>query len=123
MSAVTIQQMADRIAGLMEERLGVRGKGLSEKMRRGGRLLPRSVRAQAKELAELSEKSKNPKLLVQIDQTRVATCYDTCLRYLSAQRHGSARLRMLLSIAATLALGFLVLAGVFLLVQQMKGAI
>ncbi|MDO8882042.1 MAG: hypothetical protein U0934_11860 [Pseudotabrizicola sp.] len=123
MSAVTIQQMADRIAGLMEERLGVRGKGLSEKLRRGGRLLPRSVRAQAKELADLAEKSKNPKLLVQIDQARVATCYDTCLRHLTSLRYGSARLRLLISVAATLALGLLVLGGVILMVQRMKGGI
>ena len=69
--------LGDRVAGLMEERLGVRGKGLTEKLRRGGRLLPRGVRAQAQELAALSEKAQNPKLLVQIDPARVASCYDS----------------------------------------------
>ncbi|MCU0900534.1 MAG: hypothetical protein MUC82_08570 [Cypionkella sp.] len=123
MSAVTIQQMADRIAGLMEERLGVRGKDLPEKLQRGGRLLPRSVRAKAKELADFAEKSKNPKLLVQIDQARVALCYDACLRHLMSLRHGSARMRLLVNIAVTLALGLLALGAVILLVQRMQGRI
>jgi hypothetical protein len=123
MSAVTIQQMADRVAGLMEERLGVSGSGLTEKLRRGRRLLPRSVRAQAQELADLAEKSKNPKLLVQIDQNRVASCYDTCVRHLSGLRKGSARLRMLLAVVTTAGLGLLLVAGVVLLVQYLKGSL
>ena len=123
MSAITIQQMADRVAGLMEDRLGIRGKGLSEKLRRGGRSLPRTVRAQARELADLAERAKNPKLLVQIDQTRVAACYDTCVRYLSAQRAGSAGLQALVRITATVALGLLVMGGLVLMVQRLQGRI
>lgn len=123
MSAVTIQQMADRIAGLMEERLGIRGKGLSEKLRRGGRLLPRTVRAQAKELADLAEKAKNPKLLVQIDQARVAACYDICLRHLSAQRAGSGTLRVLARVVVTVGLGLVLLGGLVLMVQKLQGRI
>ncbi|WP_135429548.1 hypothetical protein [Pseudotabrizicola sediminis] len=123
MSAVTIQQMADRVAGLMEERLGVRGTGLSEKLRRGGRLLPRSVRAQAQELAVLAEKAQNPKLLGQIDPARVASCYDSCLRHLSAQRAGSAALRALVRIGTTVALGLLAVAVLVLLVQRLQGRI
>lgn len=123
MSAITIQQMADRVAGLMEERLGIRGKGLSEKLRRGGRQLPRAVRAQARELADFAEKAKNPKLLVQIDQARVAACYDSCLRHLSGQRAGSASLRALMRITATVALGLLVVGGLVLMVQRLQGRI
>jgi hypothetical protein len=123
MSAVTLQQMANRVAGLIEERLGVRGNGLDEKLRRGGRHLPRSVRAKARELADFAEKAKNPKLLVQIDQARAAACYDACLRYLSAQRAGSVRMRALVRVASTVALGLLVLGAVILLVQRMQGRI
>ncbi|NEX47061.1 hypothetical protein [Pseudotabrizicola algicola] len=123
MSAVTIQQMADRIAGLMEERLRIRGQGLSEKLRRGGRLLPRSVRAHARELADFAEKAKNPKLLVQIDQARVAACYDVCLRYLSARRAGSVLANALLRVAATVGLGLVVLGGLVVLVQKLQGRI
>ena len=123
MSAITIQQMADRVAGLMEERLGVRGNGLSEKLRRGGRLLPRGVRAQAQELAALAQKAQNPKLLVQIDPARVATCYDSCLRHLSGQSPGSAALRALARIAATVVLGLMLVGALVLLVQRLQGRI
>ena len=34
MSAVTIQQMADRVAQLLEERLGLGGRDLSAKLKR-----------------------------------------------------------------------------------------
>lgn len=123
MSAITIQQMADRVAGLMEERLGVRGNGLSDKLRRGGRLLPRGVRGQAQELANLAEKAQNPKLLVQIDPGRVAACYDGCLRYLSAQRSGSAGLRAVWRISVTVVLGLMLVGALVLLVQRLQGRI
>ena len=123
MSAVTIQQMAERVAGLMEERLGIRGNGLSEKLRRGRGALPRQVRAAARELADFAEKSRNPKLLVQIDQGRVATCYDICLRHLSSQRPGSAALRTLARITATVVLGLMLVGAVVLLVQRLQGRI
>ncbi|RGP39299.1 hypothetical protein D1012_01710 [Pseudotabrizicola alkalilacus] len=115
--------MADRVAGLMEERLGIRGNGLSEKLRRGRGALPRGVRAAARELADFAEKSKNPKLLVQIDQGRVAACYDICLRHLSAQRAGSALMRSAARITATVVLGLLLVGGVVLLVQRLQGRI
>lgn len=121
MSAITIQQMADRVAGLMEQRLGIRGNGLAEKLRRGGRGLPRGVRAAATELADLAERAQNPKLLVQIDQSRVAACYDICLRHLSAQRAGSAALRTVARIFATVVVGLLVVGGVVLMVQRLQG--
>lgn len=82
MSAATIQQMADRVAALMEERLRVRGRTLSDKLARGGRLLPRAVRAEARSLATFAEMAQNPKLLLQIDEARVAQAYDVCVRHL-----------------------------------------
>ena len=82
MSAVTIQQMADRVAGLMEERLRVRGAGLTEKLRKGGRLLPRKVQAQAQILAQAATMAQNPKLLMQLDQGAVAQAYDVCVKHL-----------------------------------------
>ena len=72
MSAVTIQQMADRVAGLMEERLRIRGVGLAEKLRKGGRLLPRRVRVAAEFLAQAAAMAQNAKLLMQIDDGAVA---------------------------------------------------
>ena len=84
MSAVTIQQMADRLAQLLEERLGLGGKGLASKMKRAGRTLPRKVRDAGKLLAASAQKAQNPKLLGQIDMGEVTEAYDVCLKHLIA---------------------------------------
>lgn len=123
MSAVTIQQMADRVAGMLEERLGVRGKDLKTKARKAGRLVPRRVRDALSELADLAERAQNPKLLVQIDQARVAECYDICQKHLATLRPGGRRLISLAGVAASVAFGLLVLGLVVLAVQRMQGRI
>jgi hypothetical protein len=84
MSSVAIQQMADRVAQLMEERLGIKGRDLASRLRKGGRLMPKRVRDAAGLLAGSAEKSRNPKLLGQIDMGAVSDAYDTCIKHLSA---------------------------------------
>jgi hypothetical protein len=83
MGAVAIQQMADRVAQLLEERLALGGRDLAAKLRRGGRALPKRVREGAELLADSAEKAKNPKLLGQIDMGEVADAYDVCVRHLT----------------------------------------
>jgi hypothetical protein len=106
MGAVTIQQMADRVAALMEERLRIKGSTLSQKLRKGSGLLPRKVRAEARELARFSVMAQNPKLLMQVDESRVAEAYDICLRYLNTvsvwDRRRAALVNMVLSILGNL---------------------
>ncbi|MGQ0567795.1 MAG: hypothetical protein ACT4OK_22385 [Gemmobacter sp.] len=82
MGAASIQQMADRVAGLMEERLRLGGDGLAAKLAKGARLLPRRVREAAERLARAAMMAQNPKLLFQIDEEQVAEDYDLCLRHL-----------------------------------------
>lgn len=82
MGAASIQQMAQRIAALMEERLGVKGETLGDKLAKGGGKLPRDIREQAEFLAESAGKAANPSLFQQLDHTRIARSYDACLRHL-----------------------------------------
>jgi hypothetical protein len=84
MSSVAIQQMADRVAQLMGERLGISGRDLSAALSKGGRMLPRRVRESAQMLADAAEKAKNPKRLGQIDMGAVSDAYDACLKHLTA---------------------------------------
>jgi hypothetical protein len=123
MGAVAIQQMADRVADLMEERLRVRGVGLSTKLRRGKRHLPRKVALAASELADAAEKAQNPKLLVQIDQGKVAENYDICVRHLNAINPRNPFVTLLTGVAVTLALGLLLMGVVFIVLQRARGAI
>lgn len=84
MGAASIQQMAQRIAALMEERLRVKGETLAEKLARGGGKLPRDIREQASFLAEGAEQAANPTLFQQLDHTRISQSYDACLRHLKS---------------------------------------
>jgi hypothetical protein len=91
MTGVPLQQMADRVAALLEERLRLRGQGLEEKLRKGGRLLPKRVRAAAEVLATAASMAQNPKLLMQVDQVAASEAYDVCLRHLGkAGKRGAA---------------------------------
>lgn len=116
MSAVTIQQMAERITALMEQRLRIKGKDLHEKLRKGGRVLPRRVRAAAEQLADAAERSQNPKLLLQIDEAQVTTAYDVCSKHLgkidAGYRRTSSVLRQASSMVISLIAVALIVAGV-----------
>lgn len=84
MGAAAVHAMADRVAQLMEEKHGIRGKGLAAKLKRGGRLLPRQVRGAAQSLVQAADMANSPKLAMQVDSGQVAAAYDACLRHLSA---------------------------------------
>jgi hypothetical protein len=116
MSAVTIQQMAERITALMEQRLRLKGKDLREKLRKGGRLMPRRVRVAAEQLADAAERSQNPKLLLQIDEAAVVAAYDVCSKHLSKidadHRRTSSMLRTASSMVGSLLVVALIVIGV-----------
>ena len=120
MSAVTIQQMTDRVAALLEERLRVKGT-LDEKLRRAGRRLPKRVRAAGEALVQAQAMAQSPKLLMQIDDAAVAIAYDICVRHLGGLSPGAARRGMLLNIAASIGFSLLVVAGLVLVVLYLRG--
>lgn len=121
MGAITIQQMADRVAELLEERLGLKGDGLRAKLRKGGRLLPRKVLRAANDLAEAAEQSYNAKLLIQIDEEAVATNYDICVKHLSALNVWHRRTGVLLGLTTSILFSLLVVAGLVVAVLVWRG--
>jgi hypothetical protein len=121
MSATAIQAMAERVAGLMEDRLKVRGKGLAEKVRAGGRLLPRRVRSAANVLAQAADQARNPRLVPQIDMDAVSRAYDTCVRHLTPLGRRDRILGLAVGVAASVALAVLVVAVGFVGVLYWRG--
>lgn len=100
--------MADEVAGLMEERLRLRGAGLGAKLRKGGRLLPRRVRAAAERLQEAAAMSENPKLSLRVDQKAAASAYQICVQHLRGIDHRYQRASRRIGLAGSIAFSLLV---------------
>ena len=121
MGVTTVQQMADRVAALMEQRLKIGGTGLSAKLKRGGRRLPRKVRREAEYLAGVSELALHPKVQMMLDDARIAQAYDTCVRYLSPLGARDRLLDRVLGIGGSIAFAILVVGGGLIAVMVWRG--
>ena len=121
MSAITVQQMADRVAQLMEARLRIRGNGLAEKLRHARGMMPRRVQAEAAILAKYAALAQNPKMLPQVDQHRVAEAYDTCVQHLNGVGQIERVRSMALGIASSILFRMLVVGGLLLWFLIWKG--
>lgn len=77
-----LDMRAERLANLIEEKLGVRGKGLQAKLGRGGRKLPRAVREAGEQLLLAQRMAANPKLARQVDYDRINASCDVAERML-----------------------------------------
>lgn len=123
MSAISIQQMSDRLAALMEEKLGARGAGLAAKLHSRGRQLPRKVRAAAQAVAAESDKAQNPKLLLQVDHAALARNYDLCLHHLTRLKTRSGWLGGTVALAASVALSLFIVTLLIAAVAGWRGLI
>ena len=123
MSIVTVQQMADRVAGLLEERLRVKGATLAGKLHAAGRRLPRRVRDAGEALSAAVTMIQNPKTMHQVDDETVAVAYDICVRHLTTINPVATRKGLLLDAAARIAFALLVAAVLFLGVVYWRGLI
>jgi hypothetical protein len=123
MSAVTIQQMADRVAELMEQKLHLRGRGLAEKTRKAGRMLPKKVRLAAESLAQAAATAQNPKMYLLLDAEKVAADYDICLKHLGAVPAGGRARTVLVTMASGVAFSVLAVAVLVLAVVWWRGLV
>lgn len=121
MNAMTIQQMADRVSELMEERLGSRGQGLAVKLRMNRRALPGPVRTAVSELAEAAAQADNPKLLRQIDGEAMKRNHDICIRYLTGLSLHDRLLGQALRFAGSLLFSLLSVVALVLVVLAWRG--
>lgn len=121
MGAASIQQMADRVSALIEEKLGARGPGLADKTRRAGRALPRKVRDAALRLSEAEAMSHNPKLLLQLDEGKVSADYDTCVRHLSAISVGDRWIGRVVNFGASTVVTLLIVAALVVAFVYWRG--
>ena len=123
MSAVTVEQMVNRVSDLLAERLRVKGVTLQDRLAKAGRRLPRKVRDAGEALVQASVMAQSPKLLMQVDHGKLAAAYDICLRHLNTVNPVAARRGMILNIAASIAFSLLVVAGLVVTVLYLRGLV
>ena len=121
MGAATIQQMATRVAQLMEKRFGFRAATLQEALRKGGRKLPKKVLTAAKFLAQADEQSKHAKLLMQLNEPEIVNAYDLCVTHLNKGSLKGDRRGQVISGAASLATILLVVGVLLIALLRWRG--
>lgn len=119
--SISIQQMADRVAELMDTRLRIRGRTLSDKLKRGGRHLPKRILLAAEALAEAERQAQIPQLQTRIDREATAQAYDICVRYLKPLGAGARRRAFLWSFAGSAAAVVLVTGALAMSVLLWQG--
>lgn len=105
----------------LHTKLGVRGRDLSQVLRRAGRRLPSRVRRQGHSLARAEFLAKNPKIAAQIDPAQIQSAYDAVTRHLASIDVGKNRLDRWLGVAGTIAFNLLIIATVFVFFLWWRG--
>lgn len=123
MSKITIQQMADRVSALLEERLKIVGPTLEAKLQRAGNRLPRTVREAAEAMVQATRMAQNPKLLMRIDDEAVAVAFDICMKHLNAINRAERRRGLVLDAAARVAFALVVVVVLLVVVLRWRGFI
>lgn len=102
---------AEALGDLLQERLGVRGRGLERRLARAERLLPRSVRRECRQIAQAGRFIGHPKLARLIDPVRMDRAFDSVTAHLRRIDRAEARRNAVLSVLAVVVFN-LVLLGV-----------
>lgn len=105
---------SDRLAELIEERLGVRGRGLEAKLRRAGRLLPRWLRREASQLVKAERLMSHPKLMMQADPAALDRAFRHCETWLKTIDPAERRKSRMLGFLGVNAANLLIVAGLFI---------
>ncbi|MFP1643950.1 hypothetical protein [Pontitalea aquivivens] len=123
MDPMALQQMTDRVARLMEQRLGARGDGLQARLRARSRALPRKVRRAVAVLAEAEALAAAPKIARQLDPGQVRKAHDIAVHHLQPLGAGARLRATVLGIAASVVLALLVTGAGVLAVMVWRGLI
>lgn len=123
MEQTAVSQLASQIYDLMGERLRVRGASLRARVKRAGRLLPKSVRRAAGELIAAEDMAENPVLATRLDPDAVRRAYETCKRYLTDVDPKEARSRARYNMAALISAQFLIVVALAVTLLRWRGFI
>lgn len=114
LAETTFQDRANRLETLIEDRLGIRGRGLEAKLHRAGRALPGFIRREAGKIVQAHQMLANPKLARQVDPSGLESAFRKCETWLKAVDPKERRKGAVLGLLGTNALNFLIISGGFI---------
>ncbi|WP_135506267.1 hypothetical protein [Roseovarius aestuariivivens] len=114
---------AAKLEALLQSKLGLKGKSLSARLRRAGRLLPRRLRAEAAILTEAEHKLTHPGLARQVDFPRVTKAFAALEAHLSEVDPKDRRKGKILGWAGGLVFNLLVLIALLVLILRWQGLV
>lgn len=120
---MTYQERADRISGLLQENLGVRGAGLGRQIQKAGRRLPRNIQRDARILLDAVQMQASPKLARRVDDGQVNLAFSNCEKFLSEIDPWESRKNWMLGFVTTNAFNFVVITGLVVVVLSWRGLI
>ena len=119
--SMTYDDRAGYLADMIEERLGVRGKGLSAKLKHAGRLLPKHVHRDAGVLVDALALQANPKLARRVDDRSVTAACKNVESYLSGIDPNIRRFDRIIGFLSSNALNLLVTSALVIGVLMWRG--
>ena len=123
MEPIVINQLADRVAGLLSEKLGAKGGDLERRLAHSRRELPLRVRRSGQTLVAAQKMGANPKLAMRIDGEDVSNSYAAISRYLVGIDAAAVRSRKRYNMMAAVATQFLMVVGLLAAVLMWRGFI
>ena len=102
-----------KLRGLMQQKLGVRGRDLGQSLRRAGRRLPKSVRKRGAALLRAESLAQNPKTARQVDAEAVERDFEVVRAYLAKIDIGEMRKARILSVTGAVAANMIVVSVLF----------
>ncbi|MGB5558773.1 MAG: hypothetical protein WBN04_12275 [Paracoccaceae bacterium] len=118
---MTYQERADHLAAMIEERLGIRGKGLEAKLRRAGRLLPAHIHRSADLLVEAMQLQASPKFARRIDEQKVVSACKSVEKYLMTIDPSTRRMDRVIGFLSSNAFNLLATGGLVIAVLIWRG--
>ncbi len=117
----SVQQKAQQVSALLEERLQLRGRSLSVQARRGRRFLSRHLRREADYLSRAADLAQNPKLMRMIDEGRVNRAHAQLVDFLEAIDPADRRKGAVLSLLGSLSINLIAVFVLFIAVLVWRG--
>ena len=116
-------QRASKLEAMLHTKLGLRGKSLSVRLRRAGRLLPRRLRTEAALLTQAEVKLGHPRLARQVDFVRVNNAFQAIEAYLARMDPKDRRKGKILGWLGGIVFNLLLLVAILLLVLRWQGLV